>query len=61
MNHPLEIPLVEFLDDFTWDPDEVRELIRTTPLRFDDDGIPVGYDAEQLFGPEGLDLVSRFS
>jgi hypothetical protein len=52
MTHLTDIPLCEFLDDFAWDPDEVRDLIQTTPLRFDDDGIPVGYDAEQLFGLE---------
>jgi hypothetical protein len=52
MNHPIDIPLPEPLDDFAWDPQEVRDLIRTTPLRFDDEGIPVGYDAEQLFGLE---------
>jgi hypothetical protein len=52
MTHTLEIPLCEFLDDFAWDPDEVRDLVRTTPLRFDDDGIPAGYDAQQLFGLE---------
>lgn len=52
MAHSLEIPLPEFLDDFAWDLDEVRDLVQTTPLRFNDDGLPVGYDAEQLFGLE---------
>jgi hypothetical protein len=52
MNHSLEIPLCEPLDQFAWDPDEVRDLILTTPLRFDDGGRPIGYDAEQLFGLE---------
>jgi hypothetical protein len=52
MTHPLDIPLCESLDHFAWDPDEVRDLIRTTPLRFDDDGLPAGYEAEQLFGLE---------
>lgn len=51
--HPLiDIPLCESLDEFGWDPEEVRDLIRTTPLRFSDDGIPAGYEAEQLFGLE---------
>ncbi len=52
MNYPNDIPLCEPLDEFGWDPDEVRDLIRTTPLRFGDDGQPVGYEAEQLFGLE---------
>jgi hypothetical protein len=52
MTNPLDIPLVEFPDDFAWDPQEVRDLVQTTPLRFDDDGMPVGYEAEQLFGLE---------
>ncbi len=50
MTHTLELPLCEFLDDF--DPQEVRDLVRTAPLRFDDDGFPIGYDAGQLFGLE---------
>jgi hypothetical protein len=59
MTHPIDIPLCESLDQFAWDPDEVRDLIRTTPLRFDDDGLPVSYDAEQLFGLEATHLGSR--
>jgi hypothetical protein len=47
-----DIPLCEPLDDFGWDHDEIRDLIQTTPLRFGDDGQPVGYDAEQLFEME---------
>jgi hypothetical protein len=54
-----DIPLCEPLDEFGWDPDEVRDLIQTTPLLFGDDGQPVGYDAEQLFGPEATYLGSR--
>jgi hypothetical protein len=60
MNHPLDIPLNEDLDQFGWDPSEVRDLIQTTPLRFDQDGQPVGYEAEQLFGLEGATLQARF-
>jgi hypothetical protein len=60
MPHLNDIPLCEPLDDFAWDPEEVRDLIRTTPLRFDEDGVPVGYDAEQLFGLEAADLVARY-
>ena len=52
MTHSLETPFVEFLDEFAWDPQEVRDLVQTTPLRFDEDGLPVGYEAEQLFGLE---------
>ena len=59
--HPLDIPLCESLDEFGWDPDEVRDLVRTTPLRFDEDGLPVGYEAEQLFGLEGAHLGGSFN
>lgn len=52
MTHPLEIPYCEDLEQFGWDPNEIRDLIQTTPLRFTDDGIPAGYHAEQLFGLE---------
>jgi hypothetical protein len=52
MNPFTDIPLCESHDAFAWDLDEVRDLIRTTPLRFDDDGQPAGYEAEQLFGLE---------
>ncbi|HLJ45700.1 MAG TPA: hypothetical protein VKU01_06825 [Bryobacteraceae bacterium] len=50
MTDSLDIPFCEDLSD--WDPNDVRDLIRTTPLRYDDDGIPVGYHAEPLFGME---------
>jgi hypothetical protein len=59
MTHSTDIPLCESLDQFAWDPEEVRDLIQTTPLRFDDDGLPVGYLAEQLFALEGAHLGSR--
>jgi hypothetical protein len=53
MTHPLDIPLIESLDDFGWtDDSDIRDLIQTTPLLYDADGLPVGYDAEQLFGLE---------
>ncbi len=51
--------LRESLADVTCDPDEARELIRTTPLRFDRHGVPVGYMAEQLFGLEAAHLGGR--
>jgi hypothetical protein len=45
--------------DSAWDADEdVRDLIRTTPLVFDADGVPVGYDAGQLFGLEAAAYLS---
>ncbi len=60
MAHPLDFPLCESLDAFDWNPDEVRDLIRTTPLRYDEDGLPVSYEAEELFGLEGFALAGRF-
>ena len=59
MNHPFDIPLCEDLDQFGWDQQEIRDLIQTTPLRFDQDGHPVGYEAEQLFGLEAADFPGR--
>ncbi len=52
MIQPIDIPLSEDLDALAWDLDDIRDLIQTTPLRYDDDGLPVGYEAEQLFGLE---------
>lgn len=52
MTYFTDFPLPEPLDEFGFDPDEIRDLIRTTPLRFDDDGFPIGYDAVHLFGLE---------
>jgi hypothetical protein len=60
MTNPIDIPLNEDLEQFDWDPQEIRDLIQTTPLRFDQDGQPVGYEAEQLFGLEGATLQGRF-
>lgn len=60
MNHLTDIPLCESLDAFAWDPDEVRDLIRTTPLCFDEAGWPVGYEAQQLFGLEA-DCLGRIA
>ncbi|HEY1271509.1 MAG TPA: hypothetical protein VGF08_05970 [Terriglobales bacterium] len=54
MTHPLDILLCEDMDPFAWDPQEIRDLIQTTPLRFDDAGLPVGYEVEQLFGLEAV-------
>jgi len=59
MTHPLDIlPISEFIDS-DWDTQDIRDLVQTTPLRFDDEGVPVGYQAEQLFGLEGADLGGR--
>jgi len=59
MTHTLDIlPIYEIIDP-DWDLAEVRDLIQTTPLFFDDDGVPVGYLAEQLFGLEGAHLGGR--
>jgi hypothetical protein len=52
MNQFTDIPLCEPLDEFGWDHDEIRDLIQTTPIRIGDDGQPVGYEADQLFGLE---------
>jgi hypothetical protein len=59
MTHPLDIPLCESLDQFGWDPQEIRDLIQTTPLIFDTDGLPTGYAAEQLFGLEAAHFQGR--
>jgi hypothetical protein len=46
--------------DAAWDDgDDLHELIQTTPLVFDADGLPVGYDASQLFGLEVAYLGGR--
>lgn len=61
MTHSFDtLPACETLDDFGWDDDEdIRDLIQTTPLVYDMDGLPVGYDASQLFGQEAAYLGSR--
>jgi hypothetical protein len=57
MTHRFDIQLLEtFDDDFGWDAQEVRDLIQTTPVLYDVNGQPVGYDAGQLFGHEGAHL-----
>jgi hypothetical protein len=54
------LPIYETLDS-AWDCDEdIRDLIETTPLVYDADGLPVGYDARQLFGLEAEHLGGRF-
>lgn len=57
MTHSLDLP---FCESFDWDESEVRDLVCTTPLRFDEHGQPTGYEAEQLFDDDAPDLLSRF-
>ena len=59
MMHTVTLPVYETLDA-GWDDDEdIRDLIRTTPLVYDVDGLPVGYEAGQLFGLEAATLGGR--
>ncbi len=45
MMHTDTLSICETLDA-GWDDDEdIRDLIQTTPLMYDWDGLPVGYDA----------------
>jgi len=48
-------PIREFLDS-DWDDQDVLDLVKTTPLVFDDEGLPVGYDATPLLGLEAAHL-----
>ncbi len=59
MTHPLDIPLCESFDDFAWDPQEVSDLIQTSPHRFDEDDLTTRYDAEQCFGMEAASITRR--
>jgi len=53
-------PFCETLD-LAWDDDEdIRDLIQTTPLLCDADGLPSGYEASQLFGQETANLGGRW-
>ena len=60
MTHSFDtLPVCETLDN-AWDSDEdIRDLILTTPLVYDVDGLPVGYDTSQLFGLEAAHLGGR--
>ena len=53
MTHHDYLPLIE---DIAGDADDFRDLIQTTPLILDDAGVPIGYDAGQLFGLEAAHL-----
>jgi hypothetical protein len=60
MNHSFDtLPACEPLDAAWDDGEDMRDLIQTTPLVYDMDGLPVGYDASQLFGLEGAYLGGR--
>ncbi|HTU90415.1 MAG TPA: hypothetical protein VMF69_10100 [Gemmataceae bacterium] len=59
MLHTDAIAICETLDA-SWDSDEdIRDLIQTTPLVYDVDGLPIGYEASQLFGLEAAYLGGR--
>ena len=60
MMHTATLPFYETLDA-AWDEndEDVRDLIQTTPLVYDADGLPVGYEATQLFGLEAVSLEGR--
>jgi hypothetical protein len=59
MMHTNTISICDMLDA-AWDEDsDIRDLIQTTPLVYDVDGLPVGYDAGQLFGLEAVYLGGR--
>ena len=59
MTYTDTIAICETLDA-AWDDDEdIRDLIQTTPLVYDMDGLPVGYMASQLFGLEAAYLGGR--
>lgn len=55
MMHTDTLPVSETLDT-AWDDADIHDLIQTTPLVYDVDGLPVGYDASQLFGLDGAYL-----
>jgi hypothetical protein len=60
MTHSLNTHTVCETLDFGWDGDEdIRDLIQTTPLVYDVDGLPIGYEASQLFGMEAANLGGR--
>jgi hypothetical protein len=60
MTHSFNTQTVCETLDFGWDGDEdLRDLIQTTPLVYDADGLPVGYEASQLFGLEAAYLGGR--
>ena len=60
MNHSFKnLPACEPLDAAWDDNGDIHDLLQTTPLVYDVDGVPIGYDASQLFGFEGTYLAGR--
>jgi hypothetical protein len=59
MIHTATNLICETLDAAWDDGDDIRDLIHTTPLVFDADGLPVGYDPSQLLGLEAAYLGGR--
>lgn len=57
MAHPLDSL---FDEPFEWNESEVHDLIRTTPLRFNDEDRSAGVETEQLLDCDEIDLVCRF-
>jgi hypothetical protein len=56
MTYPINILLCEPLDDFGWDTQEIRDLIRTNRFRSDEEN----YDAEQPFAVDGICFARRW-
>jgi hypothetical protein len=59
MIHTATQSICETLDASWDDHEDMRDLIQTTPLVYDADGLPVGYDVAQLFGLEAAYPGSR--
>jgi hypothetical protein len=59
MTHPTETLLCESLDEFAWDPGELRGLLPTTPLRIDEDGWPTGDETEPFLDLDATTLRGR--
>jgi hypothetical protein len=59
MIHRDDITLETFDNLAAWDEDD-RDLIETTALVYDVDGMPVGYDATPLLGLEVGYVRGRF-
>jgi hypothetical protein len=57
MSNQVNIRLPEFLDEFAWDSQEIRDLVRTVPRRSDDDTFASAYDADRLCGLDAADWL----
>lgn len=60
MAHHYDNPSFDSFDTFDLDEADIRDLIRITPLTTDGEGHRNGYDAEELFDFEVIDLVGGF-